>query len=64
MFEVVYDTFAIQEIHGRPEEIPVERLCKSQTASLAWHINDANDLSERDDLNGRDEDYNVYMARQ
>ena len=28
VFEIVYNTFPIQKIHGSPEEVPVQRPCE------------------------------------
>jgi hypothetical protein len=62
VLEIVDDALAIQEVHGSAEKVPVKRLGEAQTASLAGHIGDCNDLFERDDLHGRDNDDEVEMA--
>jgi hypothetical protein len=62
VLEVVDDALAIEEVHGSAEEVPVERLGEAQTASLAGHIGDCNDLFEGDDLHGGDDDDDVDVA--
>lgn len=62
VLEVIDDTLAIQEVHGRPQEVPVQRLGEAQAASLARHISYRNDLLEADDLDGCDDDDNIEMA--
>jgi hypothetical protein len=62
VLEVVYDTFAVQKVHGSAEEIPVERLGKAQTPGFAGDVCDGNDLLEGYDLDGGDDDDNVEVA--
>ena len=62
VLEVVYDALAIQIIHRRTEEVPVQRLGEAQAARPAGHIDDGNDLFERDDLQRRHNHYNVDVA--
>jgi hypothetical protein len=62
VLEVVNDALAIQEVHGGAEEVPVERLGEAQAAGLAGHIGDGNDLLERNDLHGGDNDDDVDVA--
>jgi hypothetical protein len=62
VFEVVDDTFSIEKIHDSAQEIPVQRLCKAQTARPTWHICYGNHLLEGDDLDGGDGDDDVDVA--
>lgn len=62
VLEVVDHAFSIQEIHGSPQEIPVCRFCESQASGFAWNINDAHHFLERNDLNCRDEHYNIDVT--
>jgi hypothetical protein len=62
MLEVVDDALAVEEVHGSAEEVPVERLGEAQTARLAGHVGDGNDLLERYDLYGGDDDDDVEVA--
>jgi hypothetical protein len=63
MLEVVYDTLAIEEVHGDSQEVPIERLCEAKAARLTRNVGDSDDLFERDDLNRGDNDDDVQMAR-
>lgn len=62
MLEVVDDTLAVEEIHGRSKEIPVESLCETQLTSSAGNVGDGNDLLEGDDLDGSDDDDDVDVT--
>lgn len=62
VLEVVDDALAVEKVHGGSEEVPVQRLGKAQTAGLAGHIGNCNDLLEGDDLHGGDDDDDVYVA--
>jgi hypothetical protein len=62
MLEIVDDAFSIQEVHGRGQEIPVERLRKADVLLPAGHICNGNDFLERDDLDRCDDDDYVNVA--
>jgi hypothetical protein len=62
VLEIVDDALAIEKVHGGAEEIPVQRLGEAQTAGLAGHICDRNNLLEGDDLHGGDNDDDVNVA--
>jgi hypothetical protein len=64
VLEVVYNTFAIQEIHGSPQKVPLQRLCKPKTSGFARDINDANNFFKGDYLNGCDENNDVDVAHE
>ena len=38
MLEVVDDALAVEEVHGRTQEIPVECLCEAQLTGSAWDV--------------------------
>lgn len=61
MLEVVDDRLAVQEIHGDPQEVPVERSGERQPFLLGRYLSNADDFFERDDLNGCDEEQHVHM---
>jgi hypothetical protein len=56
MLEVVYDTLAVEKVHGSAQEVPVERLGEAQAAGLAGNVCDCDDLLEGYDLDRRDDD--------
>lgn len=60
VLEVVDDAFAVEKVHGGAEEVPVERLGEAQATGLAGYICNGDDLLERDDLDGGDDDDDVY----
>lgn len=62
VLEVVDDALAIEKVHGGAEEVPVQRLGEAQAARLAGHVGDCNDLLERYDLDGSDDDDDVDVA--
>jgi hypothetical protein len=62
MLEVVYDTFAVEKVHGGAEKVPVERLGEAQAAGLAGHVCDCDDLLKGYDLDRRDDDDYEEMA--
>ena len=62
VLEVVYHTLAVQEVHGSAQEVPVERLGEAQTAGLARHVRNCNDLLERYDLHRGDDDNDEEVA--
>lgn len=59
MLEVVNDALAVEEVHGHPEEVPVQGLCESQTSRPARHVYDADNLFEGHDLDGGYDDDDV-----
>lgn len=64
VLEVIDHTLPIQEVHCGPEEIPVQRLCESQTPRPAGHVGYGDDLLEGHDLDGRDNHDDVDVARE
>lgn len=50
VLEVVDDALAVEEVHGRSEKVPVQRLGKAQATVLAGHIGYGDDLLEGHDL--------------
>jgi hypothetical protein len=62
VLEVVDDAFTVEKVHGGAEEVPVERLGEAQTAGLAGHICNGNDLLEGYDLHRGDDDDDVDVA--
>jgi hypothetical protein len=62
VLEIVDDALAIEKVHGGAEEIPVQRLGEAQTAGLAGHICNCNDLLERYNLHCGNNDDEVDVA--
>lgn len=62
VLEVVYDTLAVEEVHGGAEEVPIQRLGEAQAAGLAGHVCDCDDLLKGYDLDRRDDDDYEEMA--
>lgn len=46
VLEVVDDTLAVEKVHGRAQEVPVQRLGEAQAAGFAGHVCNGNDLLE------------------
>jgi hypothetical protein len=63
MLEIVDHAFSIQKVHGRGQEIPVERLGKADVLLPAGYICNGNDFLERNDLDCRDDADDVNVAR-
>lgn len=64
VLEVVYHALPIQEIHGRPQEVPVERSCESKVFRPARNIGNGNHFFEGDDLDCGHNRNHVDMPRQ
>lgn len=64
MLEVIDDAFSVQKIHGRSEEIPIQRLGKAEVLLSTGNVGNRDDLFKRDDLDRRDNGNDVYMARE
>lgn len=62
MFEIVYDTLSVEEVHRRCQEIPIERLCKSEVSGFARNIGNRDNFFEGNDLDGCDDCNNVDMT--
>jgi hypothetical protein len=62
VLEVVDHALAVQEVHGRPEEVPVEGLGEAQAACSRWHIGNRNDLLVTDNLHSGHNDEHVNVA--
>ena len=62
VLEIVDDAFAVQEVHGSAEEVPVQGFGEAQAAGLAGDVGYRNDLLEADDLDGGDDDDDVQVA--
>lgn len=62
MLEVVNDTLSVEEVHGRRQEIPIERFCKAQVLLSARNIRNCDDFLKGDDLNRRHNRYQIYMT--
>lgn len=62
VLEVVDHTLAVQEVHRRPEKVPVECLSETQAARSRRHVCDRNHLLVADDLHGGHDDEHVDMA--
>ena len=63
MFEIVDYAFSVEEVHGRTKEIPVQRSCERQIVCPTGHIGYRNDLLEGNDLDERDDAYDIDVAR-
>jgi hypothetical protein len=64
VLKVVDDALAVEKVHGGGQPVPVEALCGAQVAGAAGHAGDGNDLLERDDLDGRDDEDDVDVAHE
>lgn len=63
VLEVVYHTFSIQEIHGRPQEVPVERSRESKVFRPAGDIGNGNYFFEGHNLDCGHNPNHVDVAR-
>lgn len=64
VFEVVDHALAVEEVHGRSEEVPVERLCEPQAPRSRRHVGNRNDLLVANNLHGGHDDEHVDVARE
>ena len=62
VLEVVNDALAVEEVHGRAEKIPIQRLGEAQAPCATRDIGNCDDFFERDNLHCRDHDYHVDVA--
>lgn len=62
--KIVDDALAVEEIHGRAQKVPIQSLGEAQVAGLAGDIGDGDDLLERNDLYGSDDEDDVYVAHE
>ena len=62
VLEIIYHALAVQEIHGRAQEIPVQRLGEPEAARARGHVGDGDDFFEADYLDGRHDDDDVDVA--
>lgn len=62
VFEVVDDTFSIQEIHRSRQKIPVQRFGKAQILLFAGHVGNRDHLLKRHDLDRGHDANNVDVA--
>jgi hypothetical protein len=62
VLEIVYHALAVQKVHGRPEKVPVQRLCEAEAAGSARHVRNGDDLLEGYNLYRGDDDDNVDVA--
>lgn len=64
VLEVVDHALAVEEVHGRSEEVPIECLCEAQAARSRRHVGNRNDLLVANDLHGGHDDEHVDVARE
>jgi hypothetical protein len=62
VLKVIDDALSIEEVHGRSQEIPVQRLGEAQTPGPTRNVGNGNNLLEGYDLDGSDNNDNVDMA--
>lgn len=62
MLEVVDHALAVQEVHGRSKEVPVESLGEAQAACSRRHVGNRNNLLVADDLHRSHDDEHVDVA--
>jgi hypothetical protein len=62
VLEVVDDALAVEKVHCRPEEIPVQCLGEAQAPCATRDIGNCNDFFERNDLHSGDDDDDVDVA--
>lgn len=61
MLKVVYHALTIQEVHGRPQEVPIETSRERKIPGSAWHCCNSDDFLKRDDLYGCNDADDVDM---
>lgn len=61
VLEIVDNTLAVEEVHGRRQPIPVQGLCEPQPASATRHVGYRDDFLEGYDLYCCDDGYDVNM---
>lgn len=62
MLKVVDDALSIQEVHGRSQEVPVQRLGKPDILLFTRGVGNGDDLLERDYLHRRHNANDVDVA--
>lgn len=61
MFEIIYDAFSVQVVHGSPQEIPIQRPGKRKILRSTRNVCDGDDLFEGNDLNSGNNYHHVYV---
>lgn len=64
VLKVVDDAFAVEEVHGCCQPVPVEALGRVDGSRAARDVCDGDDLFEGDDLDGCDDEDHVDMAHE
>ena len=62
MLEVVDHALAVEKVHGRAEEVPVQRFGETEASCARRHVRYCNDLLEADDLDSSDNDDHVDVT--
>lgn len=62
MFEIIYDALSVKEVHCRCQEIPIERLGKSEVSGFARNIRNRDHFFEGNDLDCCYDSNNVDMT--
>ena len=62
VLKIVDHVLAVQVVHDRAQEVPVQCAREAQVLGLAGRIGDGDDLLEGDELHGRDDGYYVDVA--
>ena len=64
VLEIVDDTLAVEEVHGNGQPVPVQALGGLDVPGATSSARDGDDLLERDDLDGGDDDDDVDVAHE
>lgn len=64
VLEVVDDAFAVEEVHGYRQPVPVQALGGLDVPGATSSARDGDDFLERDDLDGGDDDDDVDVAHE
>lgn len=62
VFEIVDDALSVEKVHGCSQKVPVQRFREPQVPVFAGDIGNRNNLLEGDDLHGRNDGNEVYVA--
>ena len=64
MLEIVYHTLSVEEIHGHPQEIPVERSREPKILRPARDVGNGDDFFEGHNLNCRHDPNHIDVPRE
>jgi hypothetical protein len=64
VLEVVYDSLAVEKVHGGSQPVPVQALGRTQLPRPARNARNRYDFAEGHDLDGRDNENDVYVTHE